>query len=137
MSPQWHRYPKVFKKCAKRTFFRVKKNPPALRWVIFFAVLENRQKQRFPNDRAIKSCSKSAQKGHFLVVGTHHHSSAFAFFFEKQKKIPRADKRFWKKWNFISHSINVVFFFSKKKISRADKRFWKKVSFSTLNFLHN
>jgi hypothetical protein len=86
--------PKVRKKRIKMTFFRVKKNLPALRWMVFFAVLENGKKQRFPNDRAIKNCAKNAQKGHFLASGTHPLSSAIALFLEKQKKIPRADKRF-------------------------------------------
>ena len=82
------------KKRIKMTFFRITKNLPALRWMVFFAVLENGKKQRFPNDRAIKNCAKSAQKDHFLAASARIHSSAFAFFFEKQKKNPRADKRF-------------------------------------------
>ena len=87
------------KKRIKMTFFRVKKNLPALRWIVFSAVLENGKKQRSPNDRAIKNCAKNAaifgeKKGHFLASGTHPLSSAIALFLEKQKKIPRADKRF-------------------------------------------
>ena len=78
----------------KMTFFRVKKNLPTLRWMVFFAVLENGKKQRFPNDRAIKNCAKSAQKGQFLAPSARPPSPASALFLEKQKKIPRADKRF-------------------------------------------
>ena len=94
MFPQCQRCPKVRKKRIKMTFFRVEKNLPPLRWMVFFAVLENGKKQRFPNDRAIKNCAKNAKKGRFLAASARTHSSAFAFFFEKRKKNPRADKRF-------------------------------------------